>query len=253
MRVDLESFERWYAEQTHYHKVTGEKPGENVEASSYSIRDIADLLGCTKGNVYDILINQRIETILVNSQKRVPKAAFWEWYRQQSRYRTNEDRERDREAEEASISQAEFGRLLCLDRRETYAVIARIGKQLEFVVIADRRRITKESFERWYAGQQEYIKLTDRPATEQRKIKAALGRKKAARLIPKAVVPPDKSLYTPHEAAILLNLTEREIYGMIQLKDLPARKIGGRLWISREDINGWLAEQQAVLHEFEEE
>ncbi len=28
MRVDLESFERWYANQTHYRKVTGEEPGE---------------------------------------------------------------------------------------------------------------------------------------------------------------------------------------------------------------------------------
>ena len=69
MRVDLESFERWYANQTHYRKVTGEEPGRTVAAESYSIQEVADLLGVCKASAYEILINHAIETITVNFHK----------------------------------------------------------------------------------------------------------------------------------------------------------------------------------------
>lgn len=37
MRVNIESFEKWYANQIKYHKVNGEEPGKELKEWSYSI------------------------------------------------------------------------------------------------------------------------------------------------------------------------------------------------------------------------
>ena len=45
MRVDLESFERWYANQVKHKKVNGKEPGIELKKTSYSFREVANLLG----------------------------------------------------------------------------------------------------------------------------------------------------------------------------------------------------------------
>ena len=40
LRVEIASFEKWYANQEKYHKVTGEEPGLELKKSSYSPRKI---------------------------------------------------------------------------------------------------------------------------------------------------------------------------------------------------------------------
>ena len=45
MRVDCDSFEKWYANQTKHKKVTGEAPGKELMQSSYSFQDVANMLG----------------------------------------------------------------------------------------------------------------------------------------------------------------------------------------------------------------
>ena len=45
MRVVLDSFEHWYANQVKYKKVAGPPPGAELKAYSYSIPEIATLLG----------------------------------------------------------------------------------------------------------------------------------------------------------------------------------------------------------------
>ena len=44
MWVNIESFEKWYANQVKYRKVTGEEPGIELKEWSLSPRDIAQLL-----------------------------------------------------------------------------------------------------------------------------------------------------------------------------------------------------------------
>lgn len=83
---------RKYANQVKYHKVTGEEPGSALKEWSYSIRDIARILSIEESVVYDLLIRENIETITVDYWKRVPKSAFHQWYKGQSRYLTQEDR-----------------------------------------------------------------------------------------------------------------------------------------------------------------
>lgn len=143
--------------------------------------------------------------------------------------------------------------MLCLDRRETYVVLSKIASKLDFIVIADRKRITKESFERWYASQSTYVKISDRPLAEQKRIAREYGRKQAESLMPRPKIPTDKALYTPRELAILLDVTEKEVYNMLKRETLPARKINGRFWISRESLQSYLTENNIVLNEWMEE
>lgn len=104
MRVEIASFEKWYANQDWYHKVNGEAPGKELRLRSYSPKEIQEMLGTDNATVYEILKKNNIETIAVNERMRVPTDAFWDWYHSQSRYRTQEDRKKDAAAEAASLS-----------------------------------------------------------------------------------------------------------------------------------------------------
>ena len=48
MRIDLESFEKWYANQVKYRKVVGEVPGKELREKSYSFKEAANILGIVK-------------------------------------------------------------------------------------------------------------------------------------------------------------------------------------------------------------
>ena len=43
MRIVLDSFENWYANQVHYKKINGEAPGKEIRKTSLSIRDLSEL------------------------------------------------------------------------------------------------------------------------------------------------------------------------------------------------------------------
>lgn len=92
MRVNIESFEKWYANQIKYHKVNGEEPGKELKEWSYSVPELAEMLELTDGVIYDPIKQNKIEVVIVDYWKRVPKAAFQKWYDGQSRYRTKEDK-----------------------------------------------------------------------------------------------------------------------------------------------------------------
>lgn len=49
MRVMIESFENWYANQLHYKKIIGEAPGKNWTSITMSIQETARLLGIDYG------------------------------------------------------------------------------------------------------------------------------------------------------------------------------------------------------------
>ncbi len=104
MRVDLKSFERWYAGQVKYQKVNGESLGKRLRRQSYSAKDIGEMLGVSETTAYQIMNKAGIQPVLVDYWKRFPKKDFDKWYRSQSRYRTQEDKKRDEELENASLS-----------------------------------------------------------------------------------------------------------------------------------------------------
>ena len=80
MRINIASFEKWYANQIKYHKVTGEELGKELKAWSYSVPEMARLLGLTRSQVYQILRNPKyshfFETIVIAEKKRITKENF---------------------------------------------------------------------------------------------------------------------------------------------------------------------------------
>ena len=66
--------------QVKYHKVTGEEPGLELKKSSYSPRDIAEMLQISENLVYEKMKKAGVEFVLVDYWKRYPKKAFDKWY-----------------------------------------------------------------------------------------------------------------------------------------------------------------------------
>ena len=104
MRVNIASFEKWYANQIKYHKVTGEEPGKELKSWSYSVKEVADLLDVDDYLVYELLKKNQMEAVIVDYWIRIPKESFQNWYKSQYRYRTKEDREKDALLEDATIT-----------------------------------------------------------------------------------------------------------------------------------------------------
>ena len=76
IRINIASFEKWYANQIKYHKVTGEKPTKELKSWSYSVKEVADLLEVDDYLVYDLLKKNQMEVVIVNYWKRIPKESF---------------------------------------------------------------------------------------------------------------------------------------------------------------------------------
>ena len=89
--VDVASFEKWYAGQIHYRKVTGEEPGELINAATYSIRDISEMLGISASSVYALIKREELETVTLDFRMRVPRETFDQWYSSQSHYRKTDN------------------------------------------------------------------------------------------------------------------------------------------------------------------
>ena len=68
IRINIASFEKWYANQIKYHKVTGEKPGKELKSWSYSVKEVADLLEVDDYLVYDLLKKNQMEALSFRSR-----------------------------------------------------------------------------------------------------------------------------------------------------------------------------------------
>lgn len=212
---------------SNYRKVTGEEPGARLKTESYGIKDIADMLGITTSSVYDLLQQTGLDTVTVHYRLRVPRKAFDQWYRHQDHYRNAKDRERDRPLEEKSMTVPEMGRLLGLDRREAWKLHYRIKDQLMTIRVANRPRVTRESFEQWYGNQTQYTKVSVPPTASLPPGQEALTEKAEEQR---------KEYYSLHEAASLLDMSERDLYRMLTYQEIQGKKIGKSWFIRYDDL-----------------
>lgn len=155
MRVVMDSFEAWYANQIKYHKVDGPPPGAELKERSFSPRDIAEMLDIPEHTVYDIIRRDKIPTIEVDCWMRVDCKVFFAWYAAQDHYRTRDDREAEQELEDSTMTMPQMAWFLNVPRRTVYQLLSQ-DNDLETVVIAGRRRVKIDSFWRWYAKQDKY-------------------------------------------------------------------------------------------------
>ena len=246
MRIVIDSFEKWYANQIKHVKVGGPPPGEELRAYSYSVRDVAQMLSIDESSVYCLIKRDRIPTFKVETWTRIRKKDFDKWYAAQNKHRTQEDREKDAQMEAETLTMPEMARELYITRKDVYNILAKKENQdiFEIVVIADKKRITRESFERWYAGQSKYRKLSDRTPEELYEIRIAEKKKETPRL----EVDPDKPSYNVRETAVLMDITPDEVRQLIRDGKLAAKKYGATYIVRREKDEWWL-EQQKLLAE----
>ncbi len=68
------------------------------------------------------------------------------------------DRRKDEELEDATITMPEMARLLGIPRRQVYEILknSKYSHFFETIVIAEKKRITKESFQKFLDGQDHY-------------------------------------------------------------------------------------------------
>ena len=243
--IDIASFEKWYANQVKYKKVNGEEPGKELKAWSYSPQELAQELGVTDSVLYDILKRENIETVTVDYWKRIPKEAFDKWYASQSRYRTRADREKDLAAEAATITMPEMARLLGTTRSTVYSILNNPNYKefFDFVVIADKKRITKESFQRFLDGQDRYhldpcIEYSE-VAAEENMALADFRRKK---LFKSGVRRGNgnKNYLTRAEAAMLAKVSKSTIDYWANKGHYTILKIGELVRIPRAEFEDWL-------------
>ncbi|MCD7744161.1 MAG: helix-turn-helix domain-containing protein [Lachnospiraceae bacterium] len=255
-RIDVASFEEWYANQIKYCKVDGPPPGEQLRKNSLSIRDISEMLDLSESRVYEIFQRDGVETILFDYCKRVPTENFWNWYNGQSRYRTKEDRERDRELEESSIWLPDAARMLGIGRKELYKLI--YGKAnhgtFEVIVVAERKRVTKESFYAWYENQNEYRILTEEERRERElaikkeeqstKAESEHSTQNRRQLWSERTYtlrePKNPRFYSMDEIVEFYGFRRATVLGWISKGVVPAVKAGRAYRISREEFDRWL-------------
>lgn len=222
IRIIIDSFEHWYARQVKHKKVHGPPPGKVLRAESYSPQELAEELGIGFSTIYDIIQRYNIKTFKVDSWLRISKRDFLDWYKTQTRYRTRADRARDAALEAQTMTMPEVAQILGIPRKAVYHILlyGLDRDKFDFVFIAGRRRVTKESFDRWYSDQSRFCTEIDQT----------------------------KSAFSMREAAILLHITYNDVRQMIQSGELAAEKCGAKYLISRDEIK-WILLQQKNKHE----
>lgn len=86
MRIDVESFEDWYAGQFHYKKVNGERPGKKYE-ETIAPTTMAEVLGIPRSTSNDLMNDELVDFIWVNGTRRILKESFDKWYASQDKYK----------------------------------------------------------------------------------------------------------------------------------------------------------------------
>jgi len=263
MRVDIDSFEEWYANQVKYQKIDGTPPGELLKARTYDIKDISEMLGICEEYSYEVLKANGIKPIIVDYWQRWPKDLIDKWYKSQSRYRNKEDREKDMPDIERTISMPEMGYLLGVYRNTVYSILDRpCNKEIfEIITVADKKRITKDSFEKWYAGQTRYKMLFDTieeglaekrnkvqiiEVAEEKIDEAASSYK---RLSYKSSNP---DYYSIAEVADQLDIKGPAVRRLIRDEIIPYVKIAESYRIPKLEFDRWLIEQKEYLESEEQ-
>ena len=244
-RVNIASFEKWYANQAKYKKVTGEEPGKELKEWTYSPKEIAELLDVSDYVVYDLIKKNNIETVTVDYWMRVPKDAFYKWYNGQTRYRTKEDRERDAAIDNATITMPEMARLLGVTRSTVYSILnnPKCKELFEIVIVADRKKITRESFEKFLESQEKYaldkINKYEEISLEENIALADYRRKKLKGNQPRTDNGNLKYL-TYQEAAIVAKVSRATIYEWAAKDYFPVLRVMNTSRILRKEFEQFL-------------
>ena len=226
MRVDLESVEKWYANQVKHKKVNGEEPGAELLKTSYSFMDAANLLGIHNSNLYEIWRRENLETITVDSVKRIPVDVFERWYENQIMYQKADRMPTLTDLEADFIPLQEAAGLLGITK-EKLSVITRASRYkdiCEIRVYDNKKWISKKSFQQFLNAQNVYQVIKE-PEKEMSTREESME---------------TKEFISRQEAAALAGVTSATITKWVQLERFPCVGAGRVLRIYRKEFLKWL-------------
>lgn len=233
MRVDIASFEKWYANQTKHKKVTGEKPGAQLCAASYSFRDVANMLGEYDGTIYDLWNRKGLPTVTVNYRKRIPREIFDSWYENQNEYHKVDGPATIEEIEEKFILFREAAAMLKMTNEDLLTLI-RKGKYkdlLEMRMFDNKRWISRRGF-------QDFLNLHD-----QYKIRQA--KNESGNVIRKFLS--QKQYISKEEAARIAGVSKSTVAKWALKGMFPCRAAGYVMRIERIPFLEWVDENRKVV------
>ena len=233
MRVDIASFEKWYANQTKHKKVTGEKPGAQLCAASYSFRDVANMLGEYDGTIYDLWNRKCLPTVTVNYRKRIPREIFDSWYENQNEYHKVDGPATIEEIEEKFILFREAAAMLKMSNEELLTLI-RKGKYkdlLEMRMFDNKRWISRRGF-------QDFLNLHDQYKIRQAKNKSGSGIRKFLS---------QKQYISKEEAARIAGVSKSTVAKWALKGMFPCRAAGYVMRIERIPFLEWVDENRKVV------
>ena len=228
MRVDIESFEKWYANQVKHKKVTGEAPGEELLKKSYSAHDVANLLGIHDSNVYEFVKKENLETVMVDYVMRIPIEVFEKWYDNQIMYQKVDKLPTITDLEADYIRLSEAAELLGITK-EKLSMITRASRFkdcFEVRVYENKKWISKKSFQHFLNAQNVY-QVTGKPVKE---------------VLEKEVPMETKEYISRVEAAALAGVTTATITRWMQYGKFSCVGAGRVLRIHRNEFLEWLKE-----------
>ena len=226
MWVDIESFEKWYANQVKHKKVNGEEPGAELLKTSYSFMDAANLLGIHNSNLYEIWRRENLETITVDSVKRIPVDVFERWYENQIMYQKADRMPTLTDLEADYIPLQEAAGLLGITK-EKLSVITRASRYkdiFEIRVYDNKKWISKKSFQQFLNAQNVYQVIKE-PEKEMPTSEESME---------------TKEFISRQEAAALAGVTSATITKWVQLERFPCVGAGRVLRIYRKEFLKWL-------------
>lgn len=231
MRVDIESFEKWYANQVKHKKVTGEKPGKELKKKSYSFREAANLLGVMDSTVYDIWRNKKLETIVVDYVKRIPIEVFEIWYSNQTEYTKRQKLPDLEELKENSIELKDAAILLGITREKLSSIIrsGKYKKYLEVIIFENKKWIPKKGFQMFLDMQDVY------QVRKKSKIEILINDEEE---IYKKIETGET--ITRQDASVLAGVNASTITKWIQCGKFQAKRVGKVLRINRNEFLLWL-------------
>ena len=80
MRVRNKDFWDWYDNQTKHRLLQGPPPGRALQETSYSVRELTQLLAVSRDTIYALMKKDVFDTFQADNHTRITKNSFERWY-----------------------------------------------------------------------------------------------------------------------------------------------------------------------------
>ena len=228
-RIRKKDFWDWYSRQTRHRLLDGPPPGSALQETSYSVRELTELLAVSRDTIYALLKKNVFDTFQADNHTRVTKDSFERWYARQSRFKRAEDREKEADALRTSYSMPELAQLLGIHRNTVYEILKKRKDIFDMIEVAGQKRVTVSSFEVWYRAQSHYKKVQKARANnlvEEIPQPPALEEE----AVISTVMP--KCVYRVVDLQKALSISQKAVYRRIQAGEICAVKAGKEYLIS---------------------